>query len=71
MISFQGVDLLSVAIHEIGYAIGLSQSNDNTSSMYPIFDAPRSRSDADVNLIGNLYSKQPKRLKGNYDYICF
>ena len=67
--SFQGVDLLSAAIHEIGYAIGLSQSNDITSSMYPIFDASRSRSDADVNLVGNLYLKLPEALKGNYDLV--
>ena len=34
----QGIDLLSVAIHEIGHVIGLPQSNISKSVMYPIFD---------------------------------
>jgi len=54
--SSQGVDLLSVAIHEIGYAIGLSPSNNNASVMYPIFDTPRhTRKDEDTNALGMLY----------------
>ena len=34
----QGIDLLTVAIHEIGHVIGLPQSNIPKSVMYPIFD---------------------------------
>ena len=37
----QGVDLLSVAIHEIGHVIGLPPSNMSGSVMYPIFDQQR------------------------------
>ena len=37
----QGIDLLSVAIHEIGHVIGLPQSNISGSVMYPIFDQQR------------------------------
>ena len=37
----QGIDLLSVAIHEIGHVIGLPQSNISESVMYPIFEQER------------------------------
>ena len=37
----QGIDLLSVAIHEIGHVIGLPPSNISGSVMYPIFDQQR------------------------------
>ena len=37
----QGIDLLSVAIHEIGHVIGLPPSNISESVMYPIFDQRR------------------------------
>jgi hypothetical protein len=58
--SDDGVDLLSVAIHEIGYAIGLPHSNNNASSMYPIFDAPRhTPHQEDVIALGKLYGNLP------------
>ena len=37
----QGIDLLTVAIHEIGHVIGLPQSNISESVMYPIFEQER------------------------------
>ena len=51
-----GVDLLSVAIHEIGHNLGLDHSNVKRSIMYPFIqnDVQALHAD-DINGIQNLY----------------
>ena len=39
----QGINLLSVAIHEIGHAIGIPHSNNPNSVMHPIFNTENPR----------------------------
>ena len=55
----QGIDLLSVAIHEIGHVISLPQSNISKSVMYPIFDQQKHE----------LYEQDRKAVKKLFESI--
>jgi hypothetical protein len=51
-----GIDLVSVAAHEIGHALGLDHSNDPASLMFPMYDGPhRFLSANDRSRIQSLY----------------
>jgi hypothetical protein len=55
----QGVDVISVAAHEIGHALGLNHSPDRSALMFMTYFGPhRFLADDDVGKIQNLYGKQ-------------
>jgi hypothetical protein len=48
-------DLYDVALHEAGLALGLSESNDPTSVMYPVINPNATLSAGDIQNIQSLY----------------
>ncbi|MGL3211121.1 M10 family metallopeptidase domain-containing protein [Bradyrhizobium sp. BR 1433] len=53
-------DLLSVAIHEIGHALGLTHSTIPNSIMYDAYNGVRQLTNDDIIAIGRLYGAVPK-----------
>ncbi|MBN7273814.1 matrixin family metalloprotease [Ligilactobacillus pobuzihii] len=49
---------LSVAIHEIGHALGLDHRNDRNSVMFPIDQGKTSLSTGDLKLLREIYNQQ-------------
>lgn len=47
---------LSVAVHELGHALGLDHSNDIQSVMYPTDQGKTGLTDADINALKAIYS---------------
>jgi hypothetical protein len=65
----QPVDLVTVAAHEIGHALGLDHSNDKNSLMYPTYSKSHRYLDSDdVSGIQALYPKQNQILDGKVTF---
>jgi hypothetical protein len=66
-----GYDLFTVAMHEIGHAIGLAHSADYFSALYPTYVGPRAGLGADdINGIRALYSGGQGRTPDWYDTVA-
>jgi predicted Zn-dependent protease len=65
----QSIDLVTVAAHEIGHALGLDHSNDKNALMYPTYlKSHRYLDSDDISGIQALYPKADHILNGNVDF---
>ena len=64
-----GIDLLSVAIHELGHALGLRHSTDPNAIMFPTYSGPRHElGEDDIAGIQSIYGKPTEESTGGLNW---
>lgn len=64
-----GIDLLAVAIHELGHALGLRHSTDANAIMFPTYSGPRHElGEDDIAGIQSIYGKPTEEPAGGLNW---
>lgn len=66
-----GIDLESVALHEIGHLLGIEHSNDPNAVMYPYYNYNRTLHYDDVMAVQQLYSYNPPQFSISGSTVIF